>query len=714
MPAGERPVAIEDGVNRSDAQDETLLKGRVAVLYALSDHHLFLPFAALCMAASLMESATSLYLSATPLLLLIAASVVRNGLKEAYEKRAQGSASLLWANRYTVLSAVEGTIWGFGAAVWFAPGSFPAQAYLVLAFLGMSATEFIARAAYRPAYLAQAATSLLPLAALLIFEGGTYQWLSAVLLVMFGGTLFSYSAKIADLLDESILLRHDNSQLIGRLSEEKRSAETARDAAQASERAKSGFIANISHELRTPLNAVLGMAQLLERSDLAKTQRDHVKVLLEAGRGLKTLLDDIIVLSQQERLTAPEGGCDGAQAVRTVARLLQPNAWEKRLRLSLNIPAVLPHVAADPRLLRRVLLKLVGNAIKFTERGNIEISLDAIEAESGERKVRFVITDTGPGIPNHLLGTIFEPFTKQDDSYTARHTGAGVGLAVAKQLVESIGGTIGVESEPGMGARFWITLPAVQAHAPERSEGEAVAPPSGLSILAYLPDDEIRVSVERLLSPFGNAMTSTETLAQAATISTRGGYSLIVAAAASVDVLAATPGQRTPILAIARSEERHPDGADAVLRWPATSNALFTAITALTAYSPNAANESKKEDVDAAIDSKAINELEKSLGVKTLIDILQSYLHTAEGLAEALSAASGKEDWNQAGRLAQDFAGAAGGLGLAALTSAARLLAQGARDGAGDDALSSAAESVLSEHTRVREALRRLYPDLAA
>ena len=707
-------MAIEDGANRSHTQDETLLKGRVAVLYALSDHHLFLPFAALCMAASLMESTASIYLSATPLLLLITASVVRNRLKQAYENRARGTDPVLWTKRYTVLSAIEGAVWGLGAAVWFAPGSFPAQAYLVLAFLGMSATEFIARAAYRPAYLAQAATSLLPLAALLIFEGGTYQWLSAVLLVMFGGTLYSYSGKIAGLLDESILLRHDNAQLIGRLSEEKQAAEMARDAAQASERAKSSFIANISHELRTPLNAVLGMAQLLERSELAKTQRDHVKVLLEAGRGLKTLLDDIIVLSQQERLNAPEEGCDGAQAARTVARLLQPNAWEKRLRLSLNIPPVLPHVAADPRLLRRVLLKLVGNAIKFTERGNIELSLGAIEAESGERKVRFVVTDTGPGIPTHLLGTIFEPFTKQDDSYTARHTGAGVGLAVARQLVESIGGTIGVESEPGMGARFWVTLPAIHTQIADRSDTESAAAPSGLSILLYLPDPDIRQSLERLLSPFGNTMTNAETLAQAATISTRGGYSLIVAAAASVDVLAATPGQRTPILALATNEERHPDGADMVVRWPATSNALFTAITSLTAYSPSAVNAAAEDSVDAAIDGKAINDLEKTLGIATLIDILQSYLHTAETLAESLSAASGKEDWNQAGRLAQDFAGAAGGLGLSALTSAARLLAQGARDGAGDDALSSAAESVLAEHTRVREALRRLYPDLAA
>ena len=118
-------------------------------------------------------------------------------------------------------------------------------------------------------------------------------------MLFFGGMLYNYSGRVAELLDESILLRHDNAELIVRLSEEKRAAEAVRDAAQASERAKSAFISNISHELRTPLNAILGMAQLLERSDLAKAQRDHVKVLLEASRGLKTLLDDIIALAQQ-------------------------------------------------------------------------------------------------------------------------------------------------------------------------------------------------------------------------------------------------------------------------------------------------------------------------------------------------------------------------------------------------------------------------------
>src|SRR5262249_28375205 len=248
-----------------------------------------------------------------------------------------------------------------------------------------------------------------------------------------------------------------------------------------------------------------------------------------------------------------------------------------------------------------------------------------------------------------------------------------------------------------------------QAHVAEQSDAECVAPPSGLSVLVYVSDDEIRQAIERLLSPFGNRVTCAETLAQAATISARGGYAIILAAAGCVDVLAATPGQRTPILALAGNEERHPDGADAVLRWPANSNALFSAIASLTAYTPKSVNGLGEDSVDAAIDGKAINELEKSLGVKTLIDILQSYLDTAEGLGDALSAAWDKEDWNQAGRVAQDFAGAAGGLGLSALTTAARSLAQSARDGVGDNALSNAAESVLSEHKRVREALRRLY-----
>ena len=710
-------MIVEPGANQFISRDQASLRDRVAILYALSDHYLFLPFATLCMAASLVGPHAALSYASIPLILLIAITVMAGRLKAGYDRRKPDDNLAIWADRYTILSAASGLVWGAGAVIWFVPGSFPAQAYLVLAFLGMSATEFVCRAAYRPAYLAHAAGSLLPLAALLVWEGGLYQMLSANLVLFFGGVLYSYSGTVTQLLDQSIHLRQDNVDLISRLREEKRLAERGRDEARASERTRSAFISNISHELRTPLSAILGMAQLLERSDLEKAQRDHVKVLLEAGRGLKTLLDDIIALAQQTDgpLSCPETGGDAGQAARTVARLLQPNAWEKRLRLSVNVASGLPRVAADSRLLRRVFLKLVGNAIKFTERGNIGISLDSLYDETGLQKVRFAVTDTGPGIPNHLLATIFEPFAKADESYTAHHTSAGVGLAVAKRLIESIGGTIGVESEPGMGASFWIVMPALELPASgETRDEEQVTAPSGLSLLAYLPDDPTCASIERLLTPFGNAITLASTLAQAATISSRGGFALVITSAANADALAAAPGQRTPILALATTEERPPGGADAILRWPATANALYSVISSITEEGGNAVDGLKDEAIDDAIDAKAISELEKSLGFKTLIDILQSYLHTGEELATSLSAASDKEDWGQAGRLAQDFAGAAGGLGLTALTAAARLLAQGARDGANDRILSTATDDVLSEHRRVREALRRLYPDLSA
>ena len=541
--------------------------------------------------------------------------------------------------------------------------------------------------------------------------------LSAALVLLFASTLWAHTLRYRKLSDQKLHLCANRAELERQLADQKKTVETVREAAHANERAKSAFISNISHELRTPLNAIIGMAQLLERSDLAKEQRDQIKVLLESSRGLKTLLDDVIALSQHtdEPLSAPEDGCDAGQAARTVVRLLQPNAWEKRLRLSVNIESGLPRAAADPRLLRRVLLKVVANAVKFTERGSIDLSLDAISDEDGATKVRCTVTDTGSGIPNHLLATIFEPFTKEDDSYASRHGGAGVGLAVAKRLIESAGGTIGVESEPGTGTSFWLTVPAMSGSVSSESPSdERVEPPTNLAVLAYLPNEPVRSAVDRLLTRFGNSVVHSATLAQAVAMSARGGYSIIIAAAPSVDALAATPGQRTPILALVGADEPSPHAGDIVVRWPATADALFSAISSITEEAAHTIGEAKADEAEGAIDAKAFADLEKSLGFKTLLDILQSYLHTAEELASSLAAASEKEDWSHAARLAQDFAGAAGGLGLSGLTTTARSLAQSARDGADDDVLAVATSGIIAEHTRVRSALQRLYPDLCA
>jgi signal transduction histidine kinase/HPt (histidine-containing phosphotransfer) domain-containing protein len=694
-------------------EDDALLQGRVEVLFRLARYDLSFPFAALCVASALLQPNVSYALVGLPVAAYLGATIYGRTLKRAYDKRGAYDDPALWARRYTIFSGIVGAAWGLGAFLWIAAASLTAETYLVLAFLGMSAAEFVARSAYRPAYLAHAVPSLGSLVLALALQGD--QTLSAIIVLFFGGALYSYGGKIGELLEESIVLRRDNAHLIVRLNEEKTAAETTRDHAQAGERAKSTFISNISQELRTPLNAILGMAQLLERSELEKAQRDHVKVLLEAGRGLKTLLDDIIALGNHtdDTMAVPVEGCDAAQAARTVARLLQPNAWEKRLRLSVNVAAGLPRVACDPRLMRRVLLKIAGNAIRFTERGNVEIALDVKRDPSGRSCVRFAITDTGPGIPAHMQSAIFDPFTRLDGNPERLH-GAGVGLTVAKRLVDSVGGSIGVDSEPGMGARFWVMIPVTEAPATAQPDNiESAAPPVALQLLVLARDPTMRAAIDRMLTPFGNRLTFADNLGQASTISARNSFDAILSTAGHVDSLSATPGHRTPILALAAWDERPPTGASHVLRWPASADALYTAIaTIIGEQNAKAKGRAKPERSEAALDARAIGELEKSLGLKTLLDILQSYMQTAESLAKSVTAASDRGDWAQAARLAQDFAGMAGGLGLTGMTVAARTLAQGTRDGASNDILAKAARDVLDEHRRVAEGLRKLYPDL--
>ena len=701
--------------------ESVIAQGRVDILYRLGRHYLFLPFAALCVAATMLNGQKPIWLIASPLILQIGVTLLAERLAGAYARRPAASDPHLWARRYTWLSAVSGMIWGLGALIWFVPGSFPAESYLTLAFLGITSTEFIARGAHRPAYVAHATLSLLPLALRLLAEGEAYATMSSVLVLFFGGILYSYCDRFGEFLDQSILLRHENADLVVKLSREKKEAEKARDVAEALTRAKTAFIANISHEIRTPLNALLGMAQLLERSELDRTQRGHVKVVLEAGRGLKTLLDDVIALSRDGDIAeASEADCDAGQAARTVARLLQPRAWEKQLRFTVTTAANLPRVAADPRRVRQVLLKLADNALKFTENGGVEIRVAPFAKEDGRQFLRFEVIDTGLGLTPEMAVNLFEPFTLGDNSYARKHDGAGLGLAVAKRTVEALGGEIGYESSIGEGTTFWFTVPAtVSAQAP-RGECLPIAadaqPPSGLSLLLALNDADLRARIVNYLEPFGNRITIASSAVDAIAQAGRDSFDAIIVGAEDADTLAASPGVRAPLLAILSNGQRAPSAAGEVLRWPAAAGSLYASLRdllgrAMDSFSPAPAPDA---GTGAAIDAPAFAALEKSLGLSTLIEILQSYVKTAEDLCGRLDAASGEEKWDEATRIAQDIAGAAGGLGLAALTSAARGFTQKAREGDNAKALQGAARAVIAEHERVRRALVNLYPDLAA
>jgi signal transduction histidine kinase len=691
---------------------------RVDILYALGRHYLSLPFAALCLPTAFFADRGPTWFTIAPVLLLLAVTIVAEQLNQAYYKQPRNHDSRYWAWRYTFVSGIAGATWGVGAVMWFVPHSFPAEAYLCLAFLGMTAAEFIARSAYRPAYVTHACFSLGPLMAVLLIQGGIYEIMTALLVAFFAGVLYTYCSGMARLLDESIRLKRDNAGLVVKLSREKSEAEKARDAAEASARAKTVFIANISHEIRTPLNALLGMAQLLERAELDKPYRDHVKVLLEASRGLQTLLDDVITLS---RLDGEEGehaeeNCDPAQAARAVVRLLQPRAWEKRLRLNVTAPSQLPRVNSDPRRIRQVLLKLTENALKFTERGGVEIRIE-LEAKEGDTQfLRFSVADTGLGVPEELAPHLFEPFTSGDQSYARRHQGAGLGLAVAKRIVDSLGGNVGFESEAGEGSTFWFRVPVDrQATVAKVRTSLSTPPPTDRRFLMYLGDPRVQIVITDLLEPFGNKIAATETIADTVARAGREEFDAIIVAADDADTIAATPGNKAPVLAIIFNGERTPAGAAATLRWPAEPMEIFSALRFLTVNAPVVEEEIEAEpDVPAAIDVPTFAALEKSVGLTTLIEILQSYITTAEDLSEAFAKACEEESWDEAGRLAQDMAGAAGGLGLAAMTSAARGFAQKARDGEAPHDLRNAAQTIVGEHVRVRSALINLYPDLAA
>jgi len=696
---------------RDDARQ--IFAGRIDVLYALGRHYLSLPFAVLCVPATVLAGHRLGLLPITPLILQMVVVIAAEQLTAAYRNRPVGSDPHFWARRYTFVSAIAGATWGLGTVFWFAWGSFPAQAYLALAYLGMTATEFIARSAYRPAYAVHTVFALGPLVALLLIQGGVLATMTAALVGFFGAVLISYTRGMGRLIDEGLALRNENADLVVRLQNEKNEAILARDSAEASALAKSAFIANISHELRTPMNALLGMAQLLERAELPKQQADHVKVMLEAGRGLQTLLDDVIALTRDDDDALEDEDCDPVQTARAVTRLLQPRAWEKRLRLTLNAAPNLPRVAADPRRVRQALLKIADNALKFTERGLVDIRLDLDSDATGQPMVRFSISDTGLGVSPEVAHLLFKPFSPGDSSYARKEQGAGLGLAVTKRIVEQAGGEIGFESAPSEGSLFWFTLP-VSGHtgiaATQGPPAETpMVPPHGLSLLIAVPASNIAASLSNLLEPFGNRVVIAANPAEAAARASQERFDALIAGSNEADLLAAAPGAKAPIVAVLLRGDRAPGGTDYVLRWPVTGDALFRMLDSLCT---TPVRQETPFELPAAIDAVTFSALEKSVGLKTLIEILQCYVVTAEQLTNSLSEACAGERWDEAARLAQDIVGAAGGLGLTAMTQAARHFAQASREGETPHALRNAAQMVMGEHLRARKALVNLYPDL--